>query len=133
MPVDGTAPTELLTIGIWEGLTWADDRTIVYESLQDNALNPVLAVDDNLTTLTDTNPKVNNGQPYTQSDPYSGNVYVAWATNDTPPQGATNFNPQRILMVGSSDGGQSFSGPVVMSQYWPGGPHAENFQPNIFS
>ena len=43
------------------------------------------------------------------ADPFGGNVYVAWQTLDTAPQGVTNFNAQAIKLVASSDGGQSFS------------------------
>lgn len=85
---------------------------VVYQSTQDMALTPMLAVDDNLTSYVDTNYL---GQSYVQNDPYVNNVYVAWATNDQPHQNAVNFNPNRILMVASSDGGANFSGPVVLN------------------
>ncbi|WP_406701360.1 Ig-like domain-containing protein (plasmid) [Singulisphaera sp. Ch08] len=85
---------------------------VVYQSTQDMALTPMLAIDDNLSSYTDTDAL---NQSYTQTDPYAGNIYVAWATNDQPHQNAVNFNPNRILMVASSDGGFNFSGPVVLN------------------
>ncbi len=89
---------------------------VVYQSTQDMALTPMLAIDDNATGYTDTY-TVGNGSPqsHIQSNPFSGNIYVAWATNDQPHQNAVNFNANRILMVASSDGGNNFSGPVVLN------------------
>jgi|GEM_PF-561561 len=84
---------------------------IVYESLQDQAVMPMLAVDSNLASFTDTDA---NGNPYNQIDHYSGNVYVAWATNNVAPNGATNYNPNQIVLVASSDGGLHFSGPMTV-------------------
>ncbi|SIO68013.1 Proprotein convertase P-domain-containing protein, partial [Singulisphaera sp. GP187] len=84
----------------------------IYQATQDMALTPMLAVDDNLTNYVDTNYQ---GQSYVQNDPYVNTVYVAWATNDQPHQNAVNFNPNRILMVASSDGGANFSGPIVLN------------------
>ncbi|WP_422931845.1 beta strand repeat-containing protein [Singulisphaera sp. PoT] len=85
---------------------------VVYESLQDQALMPMLAVDSNIASFTDTDA---NGNPYVQSDPFSGDVYVAWATNNVAPTGATNYNPNQIDIVASSDGGNNFSGPVLVN------------------
>jgi len=81
---------------------------VIYQSTQDRAITPMLAVDDSV--------RVANSDPaYDQSNPYSGNIYVAWATNDQPQQNATNFNANRVLMIASSDGGVNFSGPVVVN------------------
>src|SRR5262249_20406132 len=86
---------------------------IVYESTQDQALTPMLAVDDNIASFTDTDA---NGQPYVQTDPFAGNVYVAWGTNALPVNPTPgNFNPNRVLMVASSNGGFDFSGPVLIN------------------
>ncbi len=84
---------------------------VVYESLQDAAVSPTLAIDDNLASFTDTD---SNGKPYVQTDPSAGAVYVAWATNNVPPQNATNYNPNEIQIIGSSDGGQNFTAPVTV-------------------
>src|SRR5439155_1544100 len=47
------------------------------------------------------------------NDPFAGNVYVAWGTNNQPFTNAPgNFKPTTIQMVVSSDGGQSFSTPI---------------------
>ncbi len=90
---------------------------IVYEwaAGSDEALTPVMAVDDNVASSIDT---AANGQTYTQTDPSSGNVYIAWATIDTPPSTnpvPPNFNPNRIVMVFSADGGKTFSSQVPIS------------------
>jgi subtilisin-like proprotein convertase family protein len=76
---------------------------VVYESLGDMSLTPALAVDDNLPDFGGLH------------DASAGAVYVAWATNDVPPQNPANFNFNRILMVGSSDGGNTFSAPVILN------------------
>lgn len=87
---------------------------IVYESTQDRALSATMAIDDNVKSFTDTDA---NGQAYTQTDPFAGNIYIAWATNDQPVTPVpSNFNPNRILVIASSDGGSNFSGPIVVSQ-----------------
>ena len=58
-----------------------------------------LAVDSNLATFTD--PDVPG---YVQTDPFAGNVYVAWSTNNVAPATVpTNFNPNAIKIVASSD------------------------------
>jgi subtilisin-like proprotein convertase family protein len=51
-----------------------------------------------------------------QSAPYSGNVYVAWSSLDLDPaNGGDQLAPQAIYVVGSSDGGLSFSAPRQIS------------------
>ena len=46
----------------------------------DPALTPTMAVDDNVASFSDVN---SIGQTVTQTDPTAGDVYVAWASNDT--------------------------------------------------
>ena len=48
-----------------------------------------------------------------------GNVYVAWNTNVPPPTPTVpvNFNPNQILVSGSSDGAKSFSAPTIVDTY----------------
>lgn len=87
---------------------------IVYESMQDQALTPTMAIDDNVASFPDVD---SHGNPYNQTDPYAGNIYIAWATNDQPFQNApSSFNPNRILMIASSNQGNDFSGPIVINQ-----------------
>jgi subtilisin-like proprotein convertase family protein len=78
---------------------------VIYEWLQDPAINPVLTIDTNPASFTDPTSGV------TKTDPYAGTVYVAWTTNFVPPPSVTNFNANSVLMVASSDGGKSFSPP----------------------
>ncbi|WP_422931842.1 Ig-like domain-containing protein [Singulisphaera sp. PoT] len=84
---------------------------IVYQSQQDSALTPILAVDDNLKSFTDTDA---NGNPYVQSDPTAGSIYIAWQTVNTAPQNATNWNPNEIQLIASSNQGANFSGPITV-------------------
>jgi large repetitive protein len=78
----------------------------------DSFFNPTLAVDSNLASFSDT---TDSGQVQSQSDPFSGNVYVAWQTNNiAPASNPTNFNPQRIRLFVSNDQGQTYSGAEVL-------------------
>ena len=79
---------------------------------ESQVISPVLAVDSSVPTFSDSD---SSGTTQSQSDPYSGNVYVSWETNDALPTGAQNFNPNQIVVVASSDGGQNFSGLQLMS------------------
>ena len=68
-------------------------------------MTPTLAVDTNLPTFTD--PTTGNA---TQTDPFSGNVYVAWAEIDSNTSGGIpGFNPNTIRMAASSDQGANFT------------------------
>jgi subtilisin-like proprotein convertase family protein len=69
----------------------------VYQWTQDPALRPVLAVDSNLASFADPD---NPG--YIQTDPFAGNVYVAWST-DNDVTGVNSPNPNAIKIVASSD------------------------------
>ena len=97
---------------------------IVYQWLpsSDLAYEPTLAVDDNLASFTDPT----TGQ--VQTDSSAGNVYVAWASGSVAPDsvltvpapfGTTFFNGNVIKMVTSTDGGQDFTAPIVMTQSAP--------------
>ena len=68
-----------------------------------------MQVDSNLLSFTDPN----TGQ--VQTDPYSGNVYVTWASIDVKPSlaDAGSFNPNRIKVIVSSDGGNNFTSPEI--------------------
>ncbi len=81
----------------------------------DGALQPMLAVDNNVSTFTDVNFQ---GQTLTQNDPFAGNIYVAWTSNDVRPANTNSpnpFNPNRIKIIASSDGGTSFTGQTIVS------------------
>lgn len=81
----------------------------VYKWIQDSAFTPTLKVDDSVASFTDTNTVTNTNT--NQSDSYTGNVYVSWTSNDVAPaSNPSNFNPNRIRLVASTDGGASFSG-----------------------
>jgi subtilisin-like proprotein convertase family protein len=83
------------------------------------AIAPTLAVDDNVASFTD---------PTTgavQTDTHAGNVYVAWQSFDATPQGATNWNPNRIVISASADGGQTFGAPVTVNSNGNSGPGRE--------
>jgi subtilisin-like proprotein convertase family protein len=70
---------------------------VVYAWTQDAAIQPYLAVDATLPRYVD------SGTGLTVTNPNSGNVYVAWATDDGV------GSPNSIKLVVSSDGGQTFS------------------------
>jgi subtilisin-like proprotein convertase family protein len=72
----------------------------------DFALNPTMAVDDNVPSFTDPT----TGE--VQTDLSSGNIYIAWSGQIVPPAGNPQgvfFNPSPIVLTVSSDSGQSFS------------------------
>jgi subtilisin-like proprotein convertase family protein len=84
-------------------------------------LDPTLAVDANVPTFTDTtDPTAGNpaGVSHTVTDPFVNNVYVAWVTapsgvagvsGDVQPKNIAIPSPNRVIMIGSSDGAQTFS------------------------
>ena len=82
----------------------------------DGALFPTMTVDSTLSSFTDVGL---DGVTRDQSNPNSGNIYVAWESNDIIPSrqsnNAANFNANRIKLVSSSDGGLSFSSPQTMN------------------
>ena len=79
---------------------------VIYEWIQDPALNPALAIDTNPATFTDPTTGI------TKTDPYSGTIYVSYSTNFVPIPNVNNQNPNSIMVVSSSNGGVSFSPPV---------------------
>ena len=95
---------------------------IIYQWVpaSDAANNPTLVVDANPASFTD--PVTGN----VQTDPFAGgapnhpnaNVYAAWASTDIKPSlvtDLTNYNPNRIQLAVSSDGGNSFSSPLPVN------------------
>jgi subtilisin-like proprotein convertase family protein len=96
------------------------NRTITAWNGTESILQPTLAVDANVPTFTDTADPVgaNPGVSHTVTDPFVNNVYVAWVTGasgvtgitaDTQPQNAPIPSPNRVILVGSSNQGLSFS------------------------
>ena len=84
----------------------ANDLKIIYQWLNsganDVAVNATMTVDDNLSTAP-------TGVA-TLPDAYSGNVYVSWASVDINTAiPIPDFNPNRIKLEVSSDGGNNFS------------------------
>ena len=88
----------------------------LYTWTQDAALNPVVAVDGNVASFSDPTTGAS------QSDPYTGNVYVAWGTRNNLADG--NTNAYRVDMVASSDGGQTFTSPLPLNTGVNNGPAA---------
>ena len=86
---------------------------VVHQYVQDPVFNPTLTVDDNLETFTD---------PLTgdvQTDPHAGNVWISWSTREAAPTGAfvrdgLVWNPNSIQVIGSSDGGNTFTGAMLV-------------------
>ncbi len=109
------------------------DVNVLYQWLPtpapEPAFNPTINVDSNPVT-----PYQDPVTGVTQSDPYSGNVYVAWQTDVVAP--AFNplgnlFNPAAIVMKMSSDGGNSFSPPLVANSTGFGPTIERDSQPAI--
>src|SRR5262249_12782492 len=53
-----------------------------------------------------------------QSNPYAGSIYVAWNTVDTAPSAATlarDFNPYKVKVMASTDGGANFTGQIPVT------------------
>ena len=72
--------------------------------LADSAVTPVLCVDINLASFTDPISGT------TQTDPYSGNIYVAWSEDDANTyNGIAGFDPNTIRMSASSNQGLYFT------------------------
>jgi subtilisin-like proprotein convertase family protein len=94
----------------YNGTTKLSTNTVV-ETDSQVPTSPTLAIDDGVPSFMDpVSQKI-------QTDPFSGNIYIAWAGNDTAPANLTdltNFNPNRIKLVASSDGGQTFGAPITV-------------------
>ena len=80
----------------------------VYVWNGDGVLKPTMAVDNNLASFTD-------GGGTTQTDPNTGNIYIAWESNDATPPNTGNWNPNTIRAMVSSNGGVTFSGYTTLS------------------
>jgi len=95
-----------------------DEDKVVYQwsggDSADKAALPMLVVDNNVDTFSDTD---GQGNATTQTDPFSGNLYIAWATSDLKPQNANanTFNPHVIEIIASADQGDTWSSPMLVS------------------
>jgi hypothetical protein len=111
-------------------VTWteftADGTAYIYESHSsdygETFSAPVLVSGDNpaLCDLTYGLPTFNGSCNENQfSDPFVGSdgaLYVAWANYNTDVSGNENYN--RILLAKSTDGGETFSTPVLVGDYY---------------
>ena len=89
---------------------------VVYEWITNGASQPIVAVDNNLASFTDTR---DDGTQVVQNDPHAGNVYIAWTTVEPilppPTVDPDDSTVARIRLIGSGDGGATFSGQYVIS------------------
>ncbi len=102
------APTQTLTNNVLYSWDATDSGGA------DLSANPVLAVDSNLASFSDVNA---NGQTVTQTDPFAGDVYIAWASTDTNTASPAigNFDANSIRMISSSDQGLTFTAPSYVN------------------
>ena len=95
------------------GSSNASQSSVVYAwSKNGQALKPTLAVDNNVASFSDKN---SQNQTVTQTDPFTGAVYVAWGSVDNAPTGVTNWNSNAIQIAASADGGRTFSGSATVN------------------
>ena len=95
------------------------DGKVVYQwANQDPILNPTIAIDNNIRSFKDfgqddTDNTNDVGERLIENTLSSKAVYVAWNTNATPTQLPvfvnTIFNPNKIFVAASSDGGFNFT------------------------
>lgn len=97
----------------------APTTTIVRQYIQDPVFNPTLTVDDNVPSFTDpTTGQTQHDLLDRNGGAYSGNVWIAWSTSETAPNGfqpANKWNPNSIQVISSSDGGNSFTSPLLVN------------------
>lgn len=90
----------------------SNELKVIYQwdssAASDQALDPTMTVDDNIGGGT-SQTAIPAGVA-SLPDPDSGNIYVSWASVDlNQASDPTPFNPNRISVVASSDGGNNFS------------------------
>ncbi len=102
-----------------------NDTNVIYQWLptSDYAYSPTIAVDSGSVPSTVTTPPAG-----VLADPFVGNVYVAWATQDIAPADPFEyvpFNPDRIFLESSQDGGLTFSNSVTVNENGNFGPEKD--------
>ena len=105
----GSSPKLVPFTNIYSGNQQSNNVLYEWANGIDAVATPTMAVDDNQASFVDPSTKK------TQTDPYSNNVYVAWATNTNAPNGANNYNANTIQMIASDDGGQTFTSPTILN------------------
>ncbi|HKI38793.1 MAG TPA: proprotein convertase P-domain-containing protein, partial [Gemmataceae bacterium] len=110
------------------GLSQAVNNNVIQEWVgADPIENPVVAVDNNVTSFTDTTAASNRVQTDTMAtivgDPTGANtagvnkaLYVAYnTTNKTPANAPNNWEANVIMATGSGDGGTNWAAPQIVS------------------
>jgi subtilisin-like proprotein convertase family protein len=107
----------------------------------DAAVAPTMKVDDNVASFTDPTTGQVQGDPYASvnTDPNPGqlrfgDIYVAWASIDIKPSLFTdvaNFNPNRIKLIVSSDGGNNFTSQAIVNSAGNFGTKERDSQPQL--
>ena len=98
---------------------------VVRQYVQDPVFNVTMTVDDNVASFTDpATGVVQRGLLDRNGNPYAGNIWIAWSTNETPPDGVDPaiWNPNSIQVISSSDRGASFTSPLVVNDAGRFGP-----------
>jgi large repetitive protein len=106
----GSTPAQLSFVDPDTGVSQSFKTIRQYVAGGDAIFNPTMTVDDNQATFTD---PVSGA---VQNDPYAGNVWIGWSTNETKPSGNFDYtnggfawNANSTQVVVSSNGGQTFS------------------------
>ena len=103
------------TTGIPTPVTGGTNQVLDQWFGADPVLNPVIAVDNNVGSFTDSTVATDNVQTDTM---VSKAVYIAWSTANTAPTKApvpANFNANVIKAIASADGGVTFTTPQFVS------------------
>ncbi|MFO0959111.1 MAG: Ig-like domain-containing protein [Isosphaeraceae bacterium] len=82
-------------------------------SVTNIALTPRIAVDQSVAGFVD--PSTGTPQSPTNNGAFSGNVYITWASAEFQNPAPGSYNPFQIRLVGSNDGGATFTNPVRIS------------------
>ena len=97
----GSTPSYLGNTAVY---SWDQTDSAAHSGTVDQVLTPTMAVDTNVPTFTDPT----TGK--TQTDKFSGNIYVAWGEEDSNTYGGIDgFNPFTIRMTASSNQGVDFT------------------------
>jgi hypothetical protein len=88
----------------------------------DAVADPTMLVDDNVAgfSASQSHPyaSVNTNQFPGPNPPSFGDIYIAWASIDIKPSlvtDLTSYNPNRIKLIVSSDGGDNFTGEAIVN------------------